>query len=88
MLVRVAQRVKGDKKRPIKFLVTKPRAVLVVGVPKGGGEFRGDDAKRVRMGQGGGDGGRRERAAWPRPGGLPPSSLTPAPARLPPSHTT
>jgi len=39
MLVRVAQRVKGDKKRPIKFLVTKPRAVLVVGVPKGGGSF-------------------------------------------------
>ena len=38
----------------------------------------GGDTKRVRVGQGGGDGGRRERAAWPRPSGLPPSSLTPS----------
>ena len=39
---------------------------------------KGGDTKRVRVGQGGGDGGRRERAAWPRPSGLPPSSLTPS----------
>ena len=42
------------------------------------GGARGDDKVGVRVGQGGGDGGRRERAAWPRPGGLPPSSLAPS----------
>jgi hypothetical protein len=43
-----------------------------------GGGLQGGDTKRIRVGQGGGDGGRRERAAWPRPGGLPPSSLAPS----------
>ena len=42
------------------------------------GGARGDDKAGVRVSQGGGDGGRRERAAWPRPGGLPPSSLAPS----------
>ena len=68
------------------------RALSVEEVPKRGGapcrepnkfggvgkKSRRGDTERVRMGRGGGDGGRRECAAWPRPGGLPPSSLAPS----------
>jgi hypothetical protein len=63
--------------RPMVETDRSRRALSVEEVPKRGG-LQGGDTERVRVGQGGGDGGRRERAAWPRPGGLPPSSLAPS----------
>ena len=94
MLVRVAQRVKGDKKRPIKFLVTKPRAVLVVGVPKGGGSFEATMQRESEWARGvvTADGGSaplgRGLAVSPPPPSRPPPHDYPLPTPHKHPHTT